>query len=126
MTPTEAVLLARYVEACCPQQRFDEYTTDAWHDLLGDLELQDCKQAAVEVARRQPFVAPAEIRAEVKRVRALRLKDFAYIPVPGDDDPAVYLASVRAQRSAVASGQRDAALAALPPTRTAADTEVKA
>lgn len=113
MTPTEAVLLTRYVEACCPQQRFDEYTADAWHDLLGDLDLQDCKEAAAEVARRQPFVAPAEIRAQVKRVRALRLKGFVYVPTPGDDDPDIYLASVRAQRAAVASGRRAADPAAL-------------
>lgn len=82
MTPTEAVLLTRYVEACCPQQRFDEYTADAWHDLLGDLTFEDCKQAAAAVARRQPFVAPAEIRAEVRAVREARI---AAKPIPALD-----------------------------------------
>lgn len=61
------MILARFVKACCPQQAIDEYTPDAWHELLGHLELADCREAAVMVARRQPFVAPAEIIAEVAR-----------------------------------------------------------
>lgn len=126
MTPVEAVLLTRYVEACCPQQRFDEYTPDVWHDLLGDLELEECKQAAATVARRQPFVAPAEIRTEVKRVRAQRLKGFVYVPTPGDEDSDVYLASVRAQRAAVAAGRRPADPTALPTAKPTTRGEVTA
>lgn len=109
MTPREAVMLCRYVKACCPQQQFDEYTPDAWHDLLGDLTLNDCREAVRNVAGRQPFVAPAEIRTEVRRLRGTRLDGFQYVPVEGDDDPDVYLAAVRAQRAAVADGQREAA-----------------
>ena len=66
MTHAETVLLTRYVKACCPQQAIDRYTPDAWHDLLGDLAPEDCRAAVVTVAKRQPFVAPAEIRAEVR------------------------------------------------------------
>ena len=47
MTPHETLLLTRYVKACCPQQAIDEYTPDAWHDLLGDLSLADCRAAVV-------------------------------------------------------------------------------
>lgn len=125
MTPTEAVLLTRYVEACCPQQKFDDYTPDAWFDVLRDLDLEDCKQAAAAVARRQPFVAPAEIHAEVKRIRSLRLKGFVYMPTPGDEDSEIYLASVRAQRAAVATGRRAADPTALP-SRSARSREVTA
>jgi hypothetical protein len=82
MTPREAVLLTRYVKACCPQQSIDEYTPDAWHDLLGDLSLDECRQAAAAVAKRQPFVAPAEIRAEVRAVREARI---ARLPIPAPD-----------------------------------------
>ena len=49
----------------------DEYTADAWHDLLGDLDLDGCRAAVVAVAQRQPFVAASEIRTEVKRARAI-------------------------------------------------------
>lgn len=109
MTPEETVALARIVRASCPQQKFDEYTPDAWHDLLGDLSLNDCRNAVRTVAARQPFVSPSEIRAEVQRIRSNRLHDFQYVPVEGDEDPEVYLAALREQKAAVADGRREAA-----------------
>ena len=69
MTPRETVILVRYVKALCPQQAIDEFTPDAWHDVLGDYDLADARAACVAVASRQPFVAPAEIIAEVRRAR---------------------------------------------------------
>jgi hypothetical protein len=85
MTPRETVLLTRYVKACCPQQAIDEYTPDAWFDLLGDLNLIDCRRAVAEVGKRQPFVAPAEIRAEVRRLREALIPDRSQLPSPGAD-----------------------------------------
>lgn len=82
MTHAEAVLLCRYAKAACPQQAFDQYTPDAWSDLLGDLRFIDCQEALKAVVQRQPFVAPAEIRAEVKRVRSKRIGDFGPTPDP--------------------------------------------
>lgn len=111
MTPREAVMLVRYVEACCPQQKFDEYTPDAWHDLLGDLRLEDCRAAARAVAQRQPFVSPSEIRAEVKRIREARLgpgdgAPSSPLPPPADpDDVRGYLNAMRAQQKAIADGR---------------------
>ena len=69
MKSTEAAMLCRYVAACCPQQKFDEYTPDAWFDLLGDLPFDLCKIAAAEIAKKQPFVAPSEIRGALGRMR---------------------------------------------------------
>ena len=97
MTPQETVLLTAYVKACCPQQAIGEYTPDAWHDLLGDLRLDDCREAAAAVAKRQPFVAPAEIRAEVRKIRDDRL---ARTPLP---PPAAELAAIAAWISVVSS-----------------------
>lgn len=68
MTPTEAVMLVRFVEALCPQQAIDEYTADAWHEVLGHLELAECRAAVTAVARMKPFVSPSEIIAEVAKV----------------------------------------------------------
>jgi hypothetical protein len=65
MTPAETVILVRYIAACCPQQRIDSYTPDAWHDVLGDLQLADCRDAVRALAQTQPFVAASEIRAKV-------------------------------------------------------------
>jgi hypothetical protein len=104
MTPEEAVNLTRYVRALCPQQKFDEYTADAWYDILSPHDLQDCRAAAANLAARQPFVAPAEIVAEVKRIRAQRLENFQYEPVAGETT-AEYLARLRGQQAAIASGR---------------------
>lgn len=108
MNRQEAVALTRYVKACCPQQAIDEYTPDAWHDLLGDLDLDTCRQAAARVARRQPFVAPAEIRAEVRTERQQRLaacRSDTFLP-HGDsaDNVAEYLLGVRQRIKKAASG----------------------
>ena len=107
MTPQETVLLTAYVKACCPQQAIGEYTPDAWHDLLGDLELTDCREAVAAVAKRQPFVAPAEIRAEVKRIRADRL---ARTPLPAPpaalaDDPGKYQEAIQRGIQRIADGK---------------------
>jgi len=84
MSPAEAVMLCRFAKACCPQQQFDEYTPDAWHELLGDYPFDDCKAAVTAVAKRQPFVAPAEIRAEVRRIRYRRIEEFGPFDPPAE------------------------------------------
>lgn len=109
MTSEEAVIIVAYVRACCPQQRMDEYTPDAWHDLLGDLALGDCRAAARAVAQRQPFVSPSEIREEVKRIREARLgppgPGLSPIPPPADpDDVFGYMRALRAQQARIAAG----------------------
>ncbi len=116
MNRQEAVALTRYVKACCPQQAIDEYTPDAWHDLLGDLDLDICRKAAARVARHQPFVAPADIRAEVRAERHRRLaaiRSDALLPHGeiADDVPA-YLKEAQERVRALAAMDRQAA----PPT----------
>jgi hypothetical protein len=118
MNREQAIVLCRYVKACCPQQAIDEYTPDAWHDLIGDLRFEDCREAVKAIAGRQPFVAPSEIRDQVKKIREKRLHDFQYVPVPGDENTAVYLKNLREQRAAVADGLREPA-----PALEAPDTE---
>lgn len=107
MTPTEAVALTRYVKACCPQQVIDEFTPDAWHDLLGDLDANDCLAAVREVTKRQPFIAPAEIRAEVNRVRRDRLERQIVSPPPAAiaDNPGQYRAELEAGIRDIADGK---------------------
>ncbi len=106
MTPTETVMLTEYVQACCPQQVIGEYTPDAWHDLLGDLSLADCRAAVAAVARRQPFVAPAEIRAEVRRIRNERLAR-EIVPAPPHelaDEPGRWRSELNAEVRKIADG----------------------
>lgn len=82
MTNADAVVLCRMAKAACPQQQFDQYTPDMWHELLGDLRFVDAREALVEVVKSQPFVSPAEIRDQVKRVRGKRLDAFGPITPP--------------------------------------------
>lgn len=92
MTPTEATKLARLARAACPQQHFDEYTPDIWFDLLSDLDFEDAKEALLRRVRAKPFVAPAEIRAEVRVIRDER-RARQVLPAPGHeltDDPDAY------------------------------------
>jgi len=97
VTPQETLMITRYVKACCPQQHIDRYTPDAWHDLLGDLDAADCRQAVAAVARRQAFVAPAEIIAEVKRLRREASDRESIRELL---DPAAYRAKIAAADSA--------------------------
>ncbi|MER5350637.1 hypothetical protein ABT093_09930 [Kitasatospora sp. NPDC002551] len=109
MNEAEAVALARYVHAVCPQQKFDEYTPDAWSEVLAGYEFADCKQAVIEIARRQPWIAPAEIIDEVKRLRAGRLDYFQYEPDP-DETSAQFTRNLKAQIAQVMDGHRPPAL----------------
>ncbi|GGX63357.1 hypothetical protein [Streptomyces hiroshimensis] len=108
MTPDETVILTRYLRALCPQQRFDEFTPDAWHDVLGPYALGDARQAAAAIAARQPFVSPAEIITEIGRSRAARIRHVhgpgqsPEIPDADPDDVTAYLAALRAQRTRAA------------------------
>jgi hypothetical protein len=110
MSPDETVMLARYVRALCPQQKFDEYTPDAWHDVLGDYTLLECRSAAAEMARRQPFVSPAEIIGVIRQRRGDNARDIqgpglpAAVPDADPDDVQAYLAAVRNQRTRAADG----------------------
>lgn len=104
MTPTEAVKLTRLVKAICPQQQFDEYTADAWGDLLADMRLDDCTEAVKRLGQQQPFIAPAEIRAAVRKIRTDRLERTP-LPAPDPDmTPVQTIQWLRNTRRAIADG----------------------
>lgn len=106
MTHEEVFVLTEYVRACCPQQAFGEWTSDAWHDLLGDLTLADCKAAVQMVAKRQPFVSPSEIRAAVQQIQSERLKRNPPEAPPAEllDDPRAYAAYLAKETRRIARG----------------------
>lgn len=122
MTPDETVILARYVRALCPQQKFDEYTPDAWHDVLKDYDLNEATEAAANVARKQAFVAPGEIATEVRKARReLVSVDAETEPPPADpNNVPLYLRQVRTHRRNVATGLTPA-IPALPASITESD-----
>lgn len=122
MTEEDTVLLVGYVRALCPQQRFDEYSPDAWYDVLHDYSLNEAKTAAASVASRQPFVAPGEIATEVRKVRRELVSVDAETEPPAADpnDVPLYLRTLRTHRRAVATGLTPA-IPALPASITEAD-----
>lgn len=107
MIKTEAAALCRYLQACCPQQKFDQFTSDAWFDLLADMPFGLAKLAAQRVASRQPFVSPSEIIATAKAMRKAvdphitRLLDKTEGAAPADPD-ADWIAWCKARRERVA------------------------
>lgn len=104
MKPTDAVRLTRLVKAVCPQQAFDEFTADAWTDLLADLRIDDCLSAVRNLGQRQVFIAPSEIRAEVRRIRNDRLERT---PVPEPPEGWDYIEWQRHATKAIADDAFD-------------------
>lgn len=104
MTPTETVALLRIVRAVCPAQKFDEFTSDAWAELLDDLRLDDCTLAVKHLGRRQPFIAPSDIRSEVKRIRKDRLDRVPFPAPPPDLTPLETIAWQRQVTREIADG----------------------
>ena len=83
MTEEEAVQIAEYVQAACPAQKFGEYTPDVWGEILAPYDVDEARAAVIAVARRQPFVSPAEIVTEIRERRAERIEQ-ANIVIDGD------------------------------------------
>jgi hypothetical protein len=83
VTQDEAILLLEYVAAACPAQRIGEHTPDVWGELFEPYALDEARTAVLVVARQQPFVAPADVIAEIKARRAERI-ELANIVIDGD------------------------------------------
>lgn len=114
MNSQQAAVLCRYVRALCPQQKFDEYTPDAWHDVLRDYLLEEARTAAAVIANKQPFVSPGEIATEIRRMHADRLgRHTDPTPKADPDDAQAYKAELVATRLAVATGQEEPSQAEL-------------
>lgn len=60
-------MIVRYVKSLCPQQAIDEFTYDAWHDVIGHLAFDQARNAVLAVVHSQPFVAPSDIIREARR-----------------------------------------------------------
>lgn len=116
MNAQQIVMLCRFAKAACPQQAIDEATPDAWQILLGDIRFEDAQTALATIAKRQPFVAPAEIRTEVKARRETRIAQGPQLqPPPGTaDDELAYRRWLAESRRRIADGEPIAEPDALP------------
>ena len=93
---------------------------DYWHEEIGDLQAMDCLEA-VRMHRQASteYLMPAHIRAAVKRIREARLDaegaslEALTADMDGDTPGAVWAATLRARRAAVAAGNPPAEVLAL-------------
>lgn len=88
MTPTETVNLLRMVAAACPAMRIEEHTPEAWHLILGDQQFTDAVQAVRKVARAQTWIAPADLIAAIRRIRAERIERANLVYEPAGEESA--------------------------------------
>lgn len=115
MNSTEANRLLAHC-AAFDNRKPSAAAAEAWAAALHDVPLDPDVLAAVAryygagsaQAAEQRWIQPHHVRAHRKAMRNARLEGFRYVPTDGDDDPKVYLASLRAQRQAVADGRREA------------------
>lgn len=99
MRPSDTVRLLALVTQIAPAQKVDEFTPDAWHLVVGDLDYDEAREAVIAVARRQAWIAPADVVQEALRARARRPRfDAEYVPDADPDDPDAYLAALRGGR----------------------------
>jgi hypothetical protein len=87
VSPEEAVRICAFTSACCPAQKFDEFTPDAWGLILADIRFEDAKLAVVEIKKSSTWVDPSDIIREVKRIRAKRISEYGPMTPPADLDP---------------------------------------
>lgn len=106
MTEDEVVLITRYVRAVCPQQRLDEFTSDAWYDFLYPFTVDETRAAIqAHVTKGNAFISIGEIVAQIRKVRADRIsRHTEALPPAGDHDDASYKAALLAERKAIADG----------------------
>ncbi|WP_130865834.1 hypothetical protein [Acidipropionibacterium timonense] len=97
--------LVRTIRAICPAQAQDEWTPEAWHLILDDIDLRDALTAVRTIARRHDtrplWIDPRQIRTEVHRVHDDRL-DRARLDHP-PTDPDAYRQWLRDTRHHIAN-----------------------
>jgi len=78
MNRQEMVTFVRYVKAMCPAQAIDDFTPDAWRDVVGDLALADCRAAVVQMKRGNnppAWIDIGQVRMAVRDMRNRRIDE---------------------------------------------------
>ena len=81
----EVHAVVRMVAANCPSQKIDEFTAQAWHLPLADIDVKDALVAVGEMAKTYEWIAPRDIVAKVGQMRAARVQQ-RHIPAPVNPD----------------------------------------
>jgi len=69
MKPTDVVVIVAFVSQMQPAQKFNDFTPDAWSEVLADVpaDLDMARAAVVRLAKRQMWFTPGEVRTEILR-----------------------------------------------------------
>lgn len=68
MTPTQTVQLVALISQIWPSMKLNEFTADAWHPLLEDIEFEAAGRAVNILAKTHDgYIAPSDIRRQVVR-----------------------------------------------------------
>ena len=70
----ETTKLCKAIAVIAPAQKFEADTPAFWAAILASISYADARQAVINLGARVPFMAPADIIAEVKAIRAKRLE----------------------------------------------------
>ena len=72
MTPTQTVQLVALITQIWPSMKLNEFTADAWHPILEDLDFADAARAVNLLAKTHDgYIAPADIRRQTAREAGL-------------------------------------------------------
>lgn len=99
MNREQVEILGNYIAACCPQQRFEKLTLDAWAGKLHNVSAADAMEAAERLTDRQPFVSIAELKQEIRAIRRDVIEHAGAVPLPGSNPDHVdqYVGELRAR-----------------------------
>jgi hypothetical protein len=119
----ETRALLRLIASVSPGQKINASDVAAltematvWQGIIADVRYADAVTAVKALASRQPFIAPAEILQEVRKIRRERLARAALVlPNVDPDDTAAWIAEERAILAAIADGVFDAEVYAAQP-----------
>lgn len=118
MNRNEVLALGRWVQAACPQQKWDKHTPDVWTEMLDMYSAGDAMNAVKTLVQRQPFISLSDLITEIKKIRAKRFEgvelDMIGAAAPGDDVGA-YLEQVKTDRRLIGDGVPAAELEAGEP-----------
>lgn len=107
MKPTDVVVVVAFVAQMQPAQKFNDFTPDAWSEVLADVpaDLDMARAAVVRLAKRQMWFTPGEVRTEI--LRALRPSDLT-APAP---ERAIEWRAEEANAARIERNRRGAAMA---------------
>lgn len=85
MNRTETVLLLRKIRAYKPAQTMDEYTPDAWQEVLAGVPADDAMSVVQDLARELTWIGVDDVAQRAKAITSRRINDGEADLIPPPD-----------------------------------------